>query len=200
MLFWFFIMLVLYSYIYFYVRPMQEFGLQELKEASRREEIAVSLSENNDVDILVPYTSDFQNAKILREFIDDLCKAFWVSPKWRTRLVLIVDELNNNAIEYGSKSWDINKMYIYIERKSESDISITARVIDAGTGERAKKAKDMEELRKEHEQEDFSCHSSIRWRGLFLIISRLVDGLSFSDDQDGWWLIVQVEKHLSQDS
>ena len=55
---------------------MQEFDLQELKDASRRQEIASSLAKSEEVDISVPYTSDFQNAKILREFIDDICKAY----------------------------------------------------------------------------------------------------------------------------
>jgi len=58
----------------------------------------------------------------------------------------------------------------------------------------------MEELRKAHEKEDFAHHHSIRGRGLFLIISRLVDSLSFIDDKEGGGLIVQVEKHLSEAS
>jgi hypothetical protein len=42
----------------------------------------------------------------------------------------------------------------------------------------------MEQIRKEHENEDFSHHSSIRGRGLFLIISQLVDALIFADVPD----------------
>jgi two-component sensor histidine kinase len=34
---------------------------------------------------------------------------------WKTRFVLIADELNNNAIEYGSRSNEYNKLRLKIK-------------------------------------------------------------------------------------
>lgn len=67
---------------------------------------------------------------------------------------------------------------------------------DAGTGGNTKKATEMEEIRKRYENEDFTQHESIRGRGLFLIISRLVDRLSFEDSKQAG-LTVHIEKYLS---
>ena len=49
----------------------------------------------------------------------------------------------------------------------------------------AKNAKQMQDLQKKNEHKDYTKHHSIRGRGLFLIISRLVDDLSFEDASDG---------------
>jgi len=38
----------------------------------------------------------------LREIVDIISEVLGLDNKWRRRIVLIVDELNNNAIEYGS--------------------------------------------------------------------------------------------------
>jgi hypothetical protein len=52
----------------------------------------------------------------------------------------------------------------------------------------------MEELRKKKENTIIS-NKSIRWRGLFMIIDKLVDKLYFKDSKN-WWLIVWIEKEL----
>lgn len=62
-----------------------------------------------------------------------LCKYFHIPPKWRTRIILIVDELNNNAIEYGSKQGDMNIMYIDIQKRENNILDFSLRVQDAGT-------------------------------------------------------------------
>jgi hypothetical protein len=53
----------------------------------------------------------------------------------------------------------------------------------------------MEEYRDEREQEDFRYHTSIRGRGLFLIIIKIVDELYFRNTQKGG-LIVGFKKDL----
>ena len=53
----------------------------------------------------------------------------------------------------------------------------------------------MQELRAQNENKDFTQHHSIRGRGLFLIISHLVDELYFEDSQNGG-LIVGARKTL----
>jgi len=55
------------------------------------------------LDLSILYNSDFKNAKKLREIVDIICIMYDIDAKWKTRLILICDELNNNAIEYGSK-------------------------------------------------------------------------------------------------
>ena len=56
-----------------------------------------------------------------------------MNPKWRTRLVLIIDELNNNAIEYGSKEGDINTLELHISSLQENYFEINVCVSDSGT-------------------------------------------------------------------
>jgi two-component sensor histidine kinase len=84
------------------------------------------------VHICISYVSEFSSAKVLREFIDEICTLYNISMKWRTRLVLIVDELNNNAIEYGSKKGDTNFLEVHIKRGDKKNISFCARVQDTG--------------------------------------------------------------------
>jgi len=118
----------------------------------------------------------------------------WLDDKWSRRVVLIIDELNNNAIEYGSASWDINKMKFLFTQ--EEKISLKIEVEDSGKWEKSKDAAYMESLQKKRLGQWFSDHKSIRWRGLFMIIINLVDKLYFRDSDSGW-LIVGVEKTFS---
>lgn len=174
---------------------MKELELNQISEENQREELLSALCKDDEIDISISYISDFKNAKILREFVDELCKRYNVHPKWRTRLVLVIDELNNNAIEYGSKAWDTNYLTLQILKDWSENVEIAASVIDTGTWAHAKTAQDMLELRKKHENKDFTKHNSIRGRWLFLIISRLVDTLYFEDDRRGG-LVVGIKKVL----
>lgn len=79
---------------------MKRLELDFISSYSDKQELFQSLLEENEMHICISYISDFKNAKILRESVDAMCQVFGISPKWRTRLVLITDELNNNAIEY----------------------------------------------------------------------------------------------------
>lgn len=143
---------------------MKKFYLHEISEENQREDLITSLCKSDSIEISISYHSDFRNAKILREFVDSLCKAYGVNPKWRTRLVLIIDELNNNAIEYGSKKDDENFLCLKLLKQDDIKLSVEASVLDQGTGEHAKNSQAMEELRKKHENKDFSTHNSIRGR------------------------------------
>lgn len=173
---------------------MEQLKLDQISAADKREDWLIKLSESHKIDVSISYASDFKNAKILREFVDELCKKYQVHPKWRTRLVLVIDELNNNAIEYGSQSGDTNYLALKVE-KVDNVTHFEAAVTDTGTGVKAKTAQDMHDLREKHENKDFTRHNSIRWRGLFLIISRLVDTLYFEDSKEGG-LVVGIKKIL----
>lgn len=140
------------------------------------------------------YISDFKSAKILRDYIEIICDLLKIENKWKSRLILITDELNNNAIEYGSLSGENNLMRILI-KKGESDTFISIEVEDTWKWASSKKAEDMEKLRGEKVSSWFKNHTSIRGRWLFMIITNLVDRLYFKNSKTGG-LIVWIEKKL----
>lgn len=99
--------------------------------------------------------------------------------KWKTRLVLIFDELNNNAIEHGSTQKDSNHVFISIKQSSKG-WEIEGRVSDCGGGTDAKTCQELTEAQAFYKDNvDFTKHHSIRGRGLFLIIAQLVQVLRF---------------------
>ena len=146
------------------------------------------------IDILFSYKSDFKNAKILRDYIEHIFKAFEISSKDVSRFVLAADEMNNNAIEHGSKQWDENTLHLEI-KKSQDAIHITMEVKDSGQWPKSKSAEEMNIYKQEKSQRDFTKHASIRGRWLFLIIINIVDDLYFQDAENGW-LIVGIKKDL----
>ncbi len=140
------------------------------------------------------FDSCFWNAKVLRDIVDTVCTMMGLDSKWKTRIVLIVDELNNNAIEYGSAENDQNILEVYIA-KIPTGFELKISVQDAGTGKNSKTAKEMSDLRDTKLKQWFAWHNSIRGRGLFMIISNLVDELNFYDN-DPLGLTVEVRKKL----
>jgi len=150
------------------------------------------LWENSEINI--DFVSDFRSAKILRSFISDLSDKLKIENKWKARLILIADELNNNAIEYWSKPWENNSFKTIINFDS-NDTLISFEVNDSWNGKKAKKAKDMIMLRNKKKLNWFHKNNWIRGRGLFMIIEKLVDKLYFKDWENGW-LIVGIEVAL----
>ena len=140
------------------------------------------------------YKSDFKNAKILRDCVEYILQSFNLAQKDIARYVLACDEMNNNAIEHGSKPGDTNTLRIQIN-KTETQISLDIQVQDSGNGSTAKSAQQMNECKNKRLQIDFTKHNSIRGRGLFLIIVNIVDELYFKD-ADKWGLIVGFKKDL----
>lgn len=148
----------------------------------------------NNVDINFEYTSDFRNAKELRDFIEAISQLVGVPDKWKNRLILIADEINNNAIEYGSLPEDVNRITIKMKKVGRK-INVKFEVEDTGNGKEPKTAEEMYNLKEEKLERGFENHTGIRGRGLFLIIHKTVDNLYF-EDSDKWGLIVWVEKEL----
>lgn len=147
----------------------------------------------SDIGVLrIEYGSSYENTKILREIIDEFCTIFWIPAKWKTRLVLIYDELNNNAIEHWSAESDLNYCYISLEKRNEG-IYVIGYVEDTGKAEKSKNYNDLKAMQEEFKNKDFSKHHSIRWRWLFLIISQLVNFLDFRP-ASLWWVQVYFEK------
>lgn len=141
------------------------------------------------------YKSDFKNAKILRDCVEHILKSFELNQKDISRYILACDEMNNNAIEHGSKPGDTNVLRMKINKTNEN-IYLDIQVQDSWNGKTAKSAEQMNECKNKRSQIDFTKHNSIRWRGLFLIIVNIVDELYFQDAEK-WWLIVWFKKDLS---
>lgn len=164
------------------------------KRLTKEEHLKTLASDINNIDLCFEYKSDFRNAKELRDFVEAISDLVWIPKKWKHRLILITDEINNNAIEYGSLPEDINEITIKIE-KHLSSIKVNVEVKDSGKGKEPKTAEEMNSLRDKKLAKGFENHTWIRWRGLFLIIQRTVDRLYFEDAETGW-LIVWVEKNI----
>ncbi len=158
------------------------------------DDIKLSLSTKSNFEVLFLFKSDFNNAKYLRDYLLIILDCIWLDLIWKNRFVLIIDELNNNAIEYWSKIWSENLMRFKFEKK-ENNILINIEVEDSWDWEKSKSAQEMECLRLERLEKWFLDHKSIRWRWLFMIITKLVDELYFKDSINGW-LIVWVNKKL----
>jgi len=124
----------------------------------------------------------------------DICELYNIEKDFRPKLVLLVDELNNNAIEYWSLNWDINNMYVKIN-KTIKWLFIKVEVTDSGKWKSAQTSLGMENIRKERLEKWFENHKSIRWRWLFMIIEKIADKLYFKDSPN-WWLVVWIEKEL----
>lgn len=167
---------------------------QEFLWANKQELLKPYISDNQ-ISLSLAYDSDFKSAKILRDIIETICDAMSIDGKWKSRMTLITDEMNNNAIEYGTKQGEKNTMFFEIKKQGK-DILIKIEVEDRGNGLSPKKAADMEAVRQEKQRIWFAHHHSIRGRGLFMIITTLVDELYFKDSEKGG-LIVWVTKTLT---
>lgn len=119
-----------------------------------------------------------------------------INVPWKNRFALISDELVNNSIEYGSLPLDKNHVYVlFSHAPEESVLKVMIEVSDTGRGTEAKTSQEMEEIRKLRELQGFDSYLGKRGRGLFQLITNLVDELYFRDSNGGG-LIVGVRKEL----
>lgn len=177
---------------------MKHISIADIQTWKERDAAITSNTGKKWLRIGIKYKSDFQSAKVLRDFVVEVSNHFGITNTWKSRLVLIADELNNNAMEYGSKQWDTNIMRIKVKVDDGQGIAVKIEVEDSWKGKKSKNSRQMEELRGSKEWYDFGVHNSIRWRGLFLIISKLVEELYFRDSIKGG-LIVWIKKNIQKD-
>ena len=104
--------------------------------------------ENDSIDIIFYYSSNFRNTRVIRHFIELMSSALNMTEEWINRMVLIVDELNNNAIEHGSRKAMASEMRVKMY-KNNNHIVVNIEAEDSGTGTHPKKSSEMEELRKQ---------------------------------------------------
>ena len=173
---------------------MNSININTLSESLNLEDFISNQMINNDLDIEFIYGADFKNAKILRDFVEIICTKAEFSHKDVSRFILIVDELNNNAIEYWTLEGFENKLRIKTTRQ-EGSVDIKIEVEDAWNWLKHKNALEMETLRAHQLRLWYTGHASIRWRGLFMITVKSVDRLYFKDTKE-WWLIVWIKKNV----
>jgi len=110
--------------------------------------------------------------------------------KWAFRLQSVVDELCNNAIEYGSSEGeDILVTFIH-----EKEQYIEIVVEDTGTGKHKTTATEMNKLLEDRKNENYKF-TGIRGRGLAKIVAEWTDEIEFTD-KEGGGLKVRVKKYL----
>ena len=163
--------------------------------SSEYEEIINSSISGNKIRLFLDYFSDFKNTKKIREITESLCDRLDIPWRWKSRFILIMDEMNNNAIEHWSMPWEKNMIRVSIDLNKD-DIYINIEVEDTWNGLTPKKAFYMKKMWQERLKRGFSKYNSIRWRWLFLIIYKLVDELYFKDSKKWWWLIVWIKKSI----
>jgi len=78
--------------------------------------ITGELENSKELDLELIYSSNFLNTSIIRKFMSLLCDELCLDSTIKFKMILITDELNNNAIEYGSLEKDINIMRIFIKK------------------------------------------------------------------------------------
>lgn len=113
------------------------------------------------------------------------------SEKWAYRFQSVVDELSNNAIEFGSSPGkDIKVTFVSVKGRR-----IEVFVEDTGTGSSQKTAAEMTAWVQEQRHTDPTKITSIRGRGLAQIVANWTDTLEFRDNPNGG-LTVHVVKNL----
>ena len=58
------------------------------------------------------FVAEHSRSKIIRDFVGHIFDIHYIYHPWRGRLILIADELVNNAIEHGSNPGDIDSCII----------------------------------------------------------------------------------------
>lgn len=113
------------------------------------------------------------------------------SEQWAYRFQSVVDELCNNAIEYGSAP----KTEIKLIFKNYQNDSLEIIVEDSGTGPNKKlKAADLQKLVAERTKPGYPF-TELRGRGLAKIVAAWTDELEFKDMPNGG-LQVRIKKYL----
>lgn len=145
------------------------------------------------ITIIIPTNAYFMSG--IRDFTMTVTQNMTgFSEQWAYRFQSVVDELTNNAIEFGSAPGDNIKItFVSIKGKY-----IEVFVEDSGTGVQKKTASQMMEYLQEHKNLNPASITSIRGRGLSQIVSKWADEVEFMDNEHGG-LTVHVVKRFKQD-
>jgi len=114
------------------------------------------------------------------------------SEQWAFRFQSVVDELCNNAIEYGSAPSSDIRITFTVDSKKYLQIEVE----DTGTGRKGMNAKQLADMVEERKQPDFIV-KGIRGRGLSKIVAGWTDELRFTDRPDGGMKVI-IRKYLDK--
>lgn len=103
------------------------------------------------------------------------------SQQWAFRFQSVVDELTNNAIEFGSAAGEnITITFVSVKNKY-----IEVFVSDTGTGSSKMSAADLMQYLESHRNIDPTTITTIRGRGLSQIVANWADKVEFTDNEKG---------------
>ena len=150
------------------------------------------IPETTKITITMPTSAYFMSG--IRDFTLNLIKNTTSFPeKWAFHFQSVVDELCNNAIEYGSSPGsDIRITFIY-----QKDQYIELFIDDTGTGKNKTNAAGLKKLFDERREPGY-VFTGIRGRGLVKIIGEWTDEIDFSDRKEGG-IRVRVRKYLKDE-
>ena len=148
-----------------------------------------SIPETTKITITLPTNAYFMSG--VRDFTLNIIKNTTnFDEKWAFRFQSVVDELCNNAIEYGSSAGsEIRLSFLY-----HKDDYLEIQVEDTGTGKHPIKAADLEKIYKERHAQGYQF-TGIRGRGLVKIVGEWTDEIKF-ENREGGGIKVVVKKYL----
>lgn len=148
-------------------------------------------NENKNTKITITLPTDAYFMSGIRDFTLNMIKNTTNFPeKWAFRFQSVVDELCNNAIEYGSAPG--SDIRVIFEHKKDDYIKIS--VEDTGTASKKIKAAELEKIIEERREPGYAF-TGIRGRGLVKIVGEWSDELKIEDRPDGG-LRITVKKYL----
>jgi anti-sigma regulatory factor (Ser/Thr protein kinase) len=141
------------------------------------------------ITITLPTNAYFMSG--IRDFTLTMIKNTTNFPeKWAFRFQSVVDELCNNAIEYGSSPGsEIRIAFIH-----EADDYLQIIVEDTGTGSKKTTAADLQKLFNDRKEPGYAF-TGIRGRGLVKIVGEWTDEITFTDRPEGG-ISVSIKKYL----
>ncbi len=147
------------------------------------------MAEDTKITITLPTNAYFMSG--IRDFTLNLVKNTTNFPeKWAFRFQSVIDELCNNAIEYGSaQGSEIRITFI-----SQKDNYLQIDVEDTGTGINKISSAELKKIYDDKRAPGY-IFSGIRGRGLAKIVGEWTDEIHFSDRPQGG-ICVSVKKHL----
>ena len=148
-------------------------------------------NKNKETKITITLPTDAYFMSGIRDFTLNMIKNTTNFPeKWAFRFQSVVDELCNNAIEYGSAPGsDIRVTFIH-----KNDDYLQIIVEDTGTGKKASTAARLQELIDARKEPGY-VFTGIRGRGLVKIVGEWSDELKI-EDRKGGGLRISVKKYL----
>lgn len=144
------------------------------------------------ITITIPTSAYFLSG--IRDFTLEMVRNMTgFTEQWAFRFQSIVDELVNNAIEYGSQSGD----EILIQFANKKDEWMEIIVEDHGTGTHKTSASKMMQHLAETKNIDFIHYKELRGRGLAQIVNAWTDDLRFEDTETGGLRVI-ARKYLGK--